>query len=446
RNRRARLKRSKTGCRTCRARHVKCDETPGKCQNCTSTGRQCDGYDTHRLPLPNKQTRYSERLALSPPVAVTVPWASTSDERRCFGFVQARTIPDVLSYFDSLIWEQFVLQMVRREPAVWHAVVALGAVHQHIEPGFMGGSTVWECMAVAQSTRSFACLRRRNPHDPQMREATLLCCLLFTIMDVVRQEFGTAVQHIRAGLRILDEARHSTSSDGQPFLRFWLHAFRHLDTQIGSDRLLIGEGSNGGPYTVASARHMLEPLYNRFFKFLRQCWRMSPAELQSAAAAPVLAEQASLTTQYHRARHFWRIFRAEQDASKLSPKDERGAEVLEIWLMAVGLGLQTGPLHENPTALQRFTPQYRDLLNRIQRFLARFPQRPTLLVDMGVLPTIFFVGDGCQDLSVRWEALQAHYAWPHQEGPFSAPLMAARLEHLIRAQLRVRVRADLVAS
>ncbi|PYI21653.1 hypothetical protein BO99DRAFT_379613 [Aspergillus violaceofuscus CBS 115571] len=474
RTRRARLKRSKTGCRTCRARHVKCDETPGKCQNCTSTGRQCDGYDTHRLPLPNKQTRHSERLALSPPVAVTVPWASTSDERRCFGFVQARTIPDVLSYFDSLIWEQFALQMVRREPAVWHAVVALGAVHQHIEPRLMGGSTVWECIAVAQSTRSFACLRRRNPQDPQMREVTLLCCLLFTIMDVVRQEFGTAVQHIRAGLRILDEAQLSTSRDGQPLLRFWLHSFRHLDTQISSDRLLMVEGSGSRsstedagnaavqpavdptwlswtshsqePYTVASARHMLEPLYNRFFKFIRQCWRMSPAELQSAAAAPVLAEQASLTTQYHRARQFWRIFRTEQDASKLSPKDERGAEVLEIWLTTVGLGLQTGPLHGDPTALQRFTPQYRDLLNRNQRFLARFPQRPTLLVDMGVLPTIFFVGDGCQDLSVRWEALQAHYAWPHQEGPFSAPLMAARLEHLIRTQLRVRVRADLVAS
>ncbi|RAH42836.1 uncharacterized protein BO95DRAFT_445573 [Aspergillus brunneoviolaceus CBS 621.78] len=367
--------------------------------------------------------------------------------------------------------------MVRREPAVWHAVVALGAVHQHIEPGLMGGSTVWELMAVAQSTRSFACLRRRNPRDPQMREVTLLCCLLFTIMDVVRQEFGTAVQHIRAGLRILDEDPRSFSSAGQPLHLFWLHAFRHLDTQIGSDRLFMGEGSDAssstedasrgskvavqpavdptwpswsshskGPHTVSSARHMLEPLYNRFFKFIRQCWRMSPAELQSAAAAPVLAEQASLTAQYHRARHFWRAFRMEQDNSRLSPRDQRGAEVLEIWLTAVGLGLQTGPLHGDLAALQRFTPQYRDLLHRSQCFLARFPQRPTLLVDLGVLPTIFFVGDGCQDLSVRWEALQAHYAWPHQEGPFSAPLMAARLEHLIRAELRVRVRADLVAS
>ncbi|OJK02133.1 hypothetical protein ASPACDRAFT_40951 [Aspergillus aculeatus ATCC 16872] len=376
RTRRARLKRSKTGCRTCRARHVKCDENPGKCQNCTSTRRQRDGYDTHRLLFPTRQTRHSERLPLSPPVAVTVPWSSTSDERRCFGFVQARTIPDVLGYFDS---------------DMGAICAADGAVHQHMEPGLMGGSTVWELMAVAQSTRSFACLRRRNPRDTQMREVTLVSCLLFTIKNVVRQELGTAVQHIRAGLRILDGDKLSTSSAGQPLHLFWLHAFRHLDTQIGSDRLLMG------PCTVSSARHMLEPLYNRFFKFIRQCWRMSRAGLQSATATPVLAEQ-------------------------------------------------TGHLHGDPAALQRFTPQYRDLLNRESTLSCVLPQRPTLLVDMGVLLTIFFVGDGCQDLSVRWEALRAHFALPHQEGPFRAPLMAARLKHLICAQLRVRVRADLVAS
>ncbi|KAK5203021.1 hypothetical protein LTR41_011245 [Exophiala xenobiotica] len=38
--------RTYTGCWTCRARHLKCDETRPHCTRCTSSGRICEGYDT----------------------------------------------------------------------------------------------------------------------------------------------------------------------------------------------------------------------------------------------------------------------------------------------------------------------------------------------------------------------------------------------------------------
>ncbi|RAH75040.1 Zn(II)2Cys6 transcription factor [Aspergillus aculeatinus CBS 121060] len=453
-----------------RTRRIKCDETPGSCRNCTSTGRQCDGYDSYRqLFLSTNREKLNHRRDPPPvvagPIAVAVPWASTSDERRCFTFVQARTLPDALSFFDSAVWQQFLLQMVPREPAVWHAVVALGAVHQQVEAGGVIGCApqFWYWMAVAQSARAFACLRRRNPRDPQVREMTLLCCLLFAVVATIWQEYSSALQHLRAGLRILRESEPSSQS---PTARRWVTVFRHLDTQIGMDGPGLwywGEEDEVGteihptpdPWWQQSqqqqqgdqalkldddplygARQALEPLHNRLFKFVRWCWRMSPAELQADRAA-LAAEQMAIAAQLRPAMQLLQTLRQRND---LSPKSRHGIELLELLIITASLVVHTGPLHHDPERLQLFTPQYRALLRRIQRFIANFPLRPTVTVDLGVIPLLFVVGDGCQDFRLRWEALQALRDWPHQEGPFHSVAVAALLEDRMGRELRASLR------
>lgn len=44
--RRTQKQRSRTGCITCRKRHLKCDETKPRCQNCTRSHKVCLGYET----------------------------------------------------------------------------------------------------------------------------------------------------------------------------------------------------------------------------------------------------------------------------------------------------------------------------------------------------------------------------------------------------------------
>ena len=39
-----RFNRTRSGCLTCRKRHLKCDETPGWCRRCLTAGIKCDGY------------------------------------------------------------------------------------------------------------------------------------------------------------------------------------------------------------------------------------------------------------------------------------------------------------------------------------------------------------------------------------------------------------------
>ncbi|PYH44724.1 Zn(II)2Cys6 transcription factor domain-containing protein [Aspergillus saccharolyticus JOP 1030-1] len=315
--------RSRTGCRTCRARRIKCDETPQYCRNYTSTGRICDGYDSYweisvsnRKKKPRNRQRYP--LVVANPIADIVSWTPTSDERRCFTFVQARTIPDALSLFDSTLWQQSLMQM-------------------QVEAGSVIGRTpiFWYCMAVAQSARSFACLRRRNPHDSQVRDVMLLCCLLFTVVAIIWQEYAAALQHLRAGLCILRETEPSSQrlTAGR-----WIAAFRHLDTQCAMDGSFLWFWDEDEADTIIhpvvdpwwkqqrsdcqllvpnddplySVRQTLEPLFNRPHKFVRRCWHVSTTDMQSALTV-LSAERLAIAAQLQPAKQLLQELRRRND-------------------------------------------------------------------------------------------------------------------------------------
>jgi hypothetical protein len=48
-------KKTKTGCRTCRIRRVKCDEAKPNCQRCQIFGVNCDGYAEPKSKVPLKK-------------------------------------------------------------------------------------------------------------------------------------------------------------------------------------------------------------------------------------------------------------------------------------------------------------------------------------------------------------------------------------------------------
>lgn len=59
----------RTGCRTCKIRRKKCDETKPACHRCTSTGRKCDGYP---LPLAALTSKMDAQVGKRNPTEVEV--------------------------------------------------------------------------------------------------------------------------------------------------------------------------------------------------------------------------------------------------------------------------------------------------------------------------------------------------------------------------------------
>ncbi|OIW31917.1 hypothetical protein CONLIGDRAFT_667736 [Coniochaeta ligniaria NRRL 30616] len=141
-------KRTRTGCITCKIRRVKCDETKPSCNRCLAQKRICDGYPppstSHRIPTRRALAAAVLTLSTPGPASRILAGPTTASDAACFDFFRARTAPMTASLFPSEFWGTRLLQVAHGEPAVWHAAVALGALHRRWELGFAPPSREWE--------------------------------------------------------------------------------------------------------------------------------------------------------------------------------------------------------------------------------------------------------------------------------------------------------------
>lgn len=428
-------KKSRSGCRSCRARRIKCDETPNACRNCTSTGRVCDGYDLHRLP----RRRKARADGATPPGVLAItpkpPWAMTSDERQCLSYFQHRTVPTILQFYDSLLWQRLILQMSQSEPAVYHAVVALGAIHQNSE---MEGMSLLvrnlyntrNMFALAQLGRAFTFLtQRRLSHDPRLRPVILVCCLLFVVSDLLQGQYDAAFKHLSSGLRILREEKAerallSTMPREGPIDRSLVEAFYHLGIQSTlfgfEDSLLpIDDGKyNIEFHTLYEARQAYNIPLHAVYRFTGPCIGLSASYIKSnydvlqsrqLAAFAILNKYMDLFERFYRTSY-----------ARLSRKEQRGANLLYLQQLGLALSLKTCLLAGDPTAYDYYTPDYEMILLAAAKVIEDFTERPGISLNVGVIPILFRTAMACRDRSLRWRAIELLQTWPHREGPFDS--------------------------
>jgi len=108
-------------------RRVKCDEGRPACLRCTSAARVCDGYNDAQPPRSSPSNRISIIAGPSSDIH------ASTQSHRSFSFFVQRTSPQLAGFFGSDFWERIVLQTAYHEPAVRHAVVAVGSLHEMFE-------------------------------------------------------------------------------------------------------------------------------------------------------------------------------------------------------------------------------------------------------------------------------------------------------------------------
>jgi hypothetical protein len=161
----------------CAARRVKCDETRPNCLRCTTTRRVCDGY-TH-VPCVDPSDLCRVPLAFTTDPSADVNPCALS--RRSFAFFIQRTSPQLAGLFGSAFWERLVLQAAHYEPAIRHAITAIGSLHeQHI---FGRGSEV--SFALQQYNLAIkSLLAPPSPGQQRGLDVSLIACILFTCFEV----------------------------------------------------------------------------------------------------------------------------------------------------------------------------------------------------------------------------------------------------------------------
>ncbi|GKZ28309.1 hypothetical protein AbraIFM66950_003565 [Aspergillus brasiliensis] len=379
-----------------------------------------------------------------------------SDERRSFAYFQYRSMPAFLGWFDSSLWQKLVLQSSYAEPAVYHAVVALSAVHQDAEQKGMPLAreeldNTWHRFALEQAGRSIALLNaRRASQDPHLREVTLLCCLLFTLSELLRGRYDAAFTHLHSGIRILKAlgARRQLNSvavSKSPVEWCLVEAFAHLDVQsthfgVGGPIWFIHKQDNhrllieGFPafQTLAEARQTFDHVMSAVLEFTTKAWSSTHSRI-ALNYETLYKKQLDLCLQMEAFARAFDTFRTDT-YPQLSPKERRGADVINLHQRSAILTLQTCLLDGNEPVLDQYTTEFQNILSLVDGIMHTFPERPSVCFDMGIIPPLTFVATGCRDYSVRWRAIELLRSWPHREGTWDSNLCAQLAVHAMKVE------------
>ncbi|KAF2170857.1 hypothetical protein M409DRAFT_63897 [Zasmidium cellare ATCC 36951] len=211
---RAKKPKVKTGCLTCRARHLKCDEGRPACRRCVNSGKECVGLPSLKPPnpsliLPKKNVQdLCHDLIVRPSIAAL----NVSDhDANAYDFFRRHTFKILPGSSWNLSWERLALQAGDHEPSVTHAAIALGSIHRAMgsDEGAMIDSNQYD-LALLQYSKAMRRLQTYlktsgdNWSDASV-EVVLLTSLLFFCFELLHNESALATVHLRNGLRILYE-------------------------------------------------------------------------------------------------------------------------------------------------------------------------------------------------------------------------------------------------
>ncbi|KAE8378492.1 hypothetical protein BDV26DRAFT_261524 [Aspergillus bertholletiae] len=202
--------RSRSGCITCKLRHVKCDETKPICLRCQQSGHKCEGYDIASQSQLRRRIESAQSVSRRRPLSGDhriILRPETREERRWADFFLAKTTVAFSGFFDSILWSYLIPQISEGEPAIRHAVVAIGATHARYQ--IAAGQT----LADPSSTNQFVwqqynkairhLMGRMSTIDNQNWELALTTCCLFICLEILQGNKPQALDHIDAGLKML---------------------------------------------------------------------------------------------------------------------------------------------------------------------------------------------------------------------------------------------------
>jgi len=197
----------RTGCVTCKARRVKCDEARPTCTRCSKAGRLCEGY----APTPPKdRNEAGQPLVIisyvAPESSISLLPGVSSREKRSLDFFRTRTVLEIFPFVD---WPEHVLRTSCYEDAIRHAIVALGALHED----YQGMSQMDSGFAMLEYSKAMKQVMKLDMRGSASTDVALISCILFACFESLQGHYRSSLLHVNSGLQILKEQELSNVAD-----------------------------------------------------------------------------------------------------------------------------------------------------------------------------------------------------------------------------------------
>lgn len=190
-----------------RERRVKCDEAKPACQRCIGSKRQCAGYmDTtalYKKPQAFKITYYVPQIS-------SVYWKNGISED-----VEEEHALDCFFYWNSTCFPSeltgpFRQQYLLHEPAIRHAMVAMGILHEiyryKIEGPFETQRRILAMQHYGKAIQNLLSRQHSDTHTTHRSKKTmsisLLACLLFVSLEASQGYYQSALAHLQSGFAL----------------------------------------------------------------------------------------------------------------------------------------------------------------------------------------------------------------------------------------------------
>ena len=421
-----------------RIRKIKCDQKYLLCENCTSTGRQCEGSAKQNFQFVLEDVVRSDGKNSPSPFTILQPGAALSDprEQRAFHFFLNQAAPTISGAFDTGFWTRLVPQVSHVEPAIQKALFTIGQLFdtplRPIDankvalkdlPSNQRRAYTWYGHAVND-------LQHTISRGPQSIAMALLSCLLFACIEYQLHNPSCAIILQQKGIALLEAALDDTHGRPMdpassaildyviPF--FSRHAmigatFRHpppAEWKIDADFYNLHQ-----IYSIQNLDKARVSLYSLMYQahaFIRITWL-----LHTCPEPPsyVVAEQQEMAVRVKTWREdYLRLYAGlngpDSNYSALTHYLLRYHSVLKIWIATC-----TSPFQ---TAFDAHFASFEDILIHAEKMIHmssndREWQSP-FVGEMGVVPPLFFVAIKCRHPLLRGRALALLEDIPYLEG------------------------------
>lgn len=471
-----------------RIRHVKCDEEKPECLQCRKTGRKCDGYDA-KPPKHHHSKPKQGRLASGVPAISSdhciVLRPGTREERQYVELFCNQTSRAISGFFSSDFWNYLLPQLSCSQPAIRHAIAAVGAIHERFLhapslPAPSAGSQN-EPFALQQYNKAIKHLMDSFPSSEQSLDLTLITCCLFVCLEMLRGNNEQALNHLEAGLRILcrrqkkrlewsNHRNRPAEGFGAVFEQELSYLFARFNIQLSlfGRPLAPFEPSSGDSNapdtshrdvtfsTILEARHSLDRLMNKALRFIRS----AADKTNPIPYSMLLQEQFDISRELNDWSNAFEDLIKRLTRRTRKELDPRGPLLLRIHHLTSKIWLETGLTAEvttwDTTDVMAWDRHYADfetivlnaalvLNNKSSEESGRDHEvdnvdRSTdnFCLDMGIILPLYRIATKCRHPIIRRKAIDLLSTHPRQEGLWNSRC-CAKLGELVMAVEEARV-------
>ncbi|KAI0392806.1 hypothetical protein F5Y17DRAFT_336956 [Xylariaceae sp. FL0594] len=450
---------TRSGCLTCKIRRIKCDEARPDCLRCTSTGRSCDGYVSTSAPI-----------TIGVPSTPSLKIQASPRSRRSLAFFTHRTRPQLAGFFGSEFWERLVLQAAFHEPAVRHAVFAIGSCHERAMYHKEKGEVEW--FAVQEYNHAIRHLIHPSTGMGKGNASVdvyLIMSILFACLENIQGNHASAIAHLQSGVKLLRETVYDRRTGildcrqfvnpnrGNSYASFETYAkiFASLDSQASR---IIGDYYNifiaSSPPSYAEAVFGDLPLSFTSIEQAKATWEYGAClfsgtldtKLSADATQQLPHKPDSAPSQRgHLVKLTEKFFHALEDLAqerKFSLREELAENILMLNVLVTWASFEMEKTGWGDIAVKR----WEDMVSLGEKVVSMIiasednstsHEASSFCLESGYILPMYAVASNCPDIRIRRRAIAVLRVVSRQEGLWNSYLAADTAERVIEIEERV---------